>query len=97
MSQKGGVIERENHDRKNLFGSIKTKSLLRVAVLYFTYFFGNETGPREAIKQRLRAKGIPLRDNTITFELKPSDVVPLIHCSEKIAQEYIDLLKILMM
>ena len=96
MSQKGSLIEQETHHHDSLFGSIKNKCLLRLAVLYYTFFFGSPTGPREAIEQRLLAKGIPLYNDNIAFELKPSDVAPIIHCSEKAAQEYIDLLKLLM-
>jgi hypothetical protein len=97
MSQKGSLTEQEKQHRKGLFGSIKNKSLLRLAVLYYTFFYGSPTGPREAVKQRLWAKGIPLYNNHIAFELKPSDVAPIIHCSERAAQEYVDLLKLLMM
>ena len=94
MTQKGSLTEQEKQSRKSLFGSIKNKSLLRVAVLYYTFFFGSPTEPREAIKQRLRTKGIPLYKDTIALELQPSDVAPIIHCSDKTAQEYIDLLRI---
>jgi hypothetical protein len=42
-------------------------------------------------------KIIPLFNSALVFELKPSDVAPIIHTSERVAQEYIDLLQILMM
>lgn len=101
MSPKGSLNEQEIPHRKSLFDSFKNKSLLRLGVLYFVFFYGSETEQREAIKQRLWARGIPLYNNHIAFELKPSDVAPIIqapiiHCSEKAAQEYIELLRLLM-
>jgi len=97
LSQKGRLTEQEEQRHKALFGAIKNKSLLRVAVLYYSFFFGSETGPLEAVKQKLWAKGIAFDNRTLAFSLEPSDVAPLIHVSEKTAQEYIDLLKLLMM
>jgi hypothetical protein len=70
--------------------------LLKLAILYYNFFYGAETEPLKAVKQRLREKGLPYYKDTISYELKPSDVAPIIHCSEKVAQEYIDLLRILM-
>ena len=96
MSQKARVNEKEKQHHKSLFSSIKNKSLLRLGALYFVFFYGSETEQREAVKQRLWGKGIPLYNNHIAFELKPSDVAPIIHCSERAAQEYIDLLRLIM-
>lgn len=96
MSQKGSLSEQEKQRHKAFFGSIKNKSLLRVAFLYYTFFHGSPTEPREAIKRRLWEKNLPTYNDNIALELKPSDVAPIIQSSEKAAQEYIDLLRILM-
>jgi hypothetical protein len=42
-------------------------------------------------------KKIRLFNNTIVFELKPSDVGPIILTSERVVQGYVDLLQILVM
>jgi hypothetical protein len=78
-----------------LFLSIKNQALLRVAVLYYNFLYGAETGPLKAVKERLRSKGMPYYNSNIVYELTPADVAPLIHCSKRKAKEYIDLLRIL--
>jgi hypothetical protein len=42
-------------------------------------------------------KKIRLFNNTIVFELKPSDAGPIILTSERVVQGYVDLLQILVM
>ena len=43
MSQKASLNEQEKQGRKSLFGSIKNKSLLRVAILHYSFSFGSPT------------------------------------------------------
>jgi hypothetical protein len=83
MSEKSSLTEQEKQRHEVLFGPIKNKSLLNVAVLYYTFFFGSATAPREAIKQKLWEKGTPLYNDTLAQALKPSDVAPLSTAAKK--------------
>ena len=81
--------------RKTLFHSIRNRSLLELGVLYFC-FFADEPGPTiKLITTRLQKKRFPNKAN-IAFELKPSDVKPILGCSDRKARELIQTLKILM-
>jgi hypothetical protein len=97
MSQKPSLNEEEKPSPEHIFSSFKDKSLLRVAVLYFTFFYGHQNEHYEAVKQRLWNKNLPACNPNIANELTPSEIAPIIHCSEKKAKEYTALFRILML
>ena len=88
--------EGKNPYQTTLFCSIKNKALLRVAVIYYNFYFDTSTGPLKAVKMRLLEKKLSITNAAIAFEMTPSDVMPFLGCSKRTAQECIDLLRLLM-
>lgn len=77
---KEGVLESLPYTPTNL-KSIRNKSLQKLAFL--SYAFCSETKLRATVEER--AKGCrPLVDF-----LKPKDIMPLIHCNYRTAQDYV--------
>ena len=75
----------------------KNRALLRVAVIYYNFFYGISTEPLRAVKMRLVEQKVHITNSAIAFEMTPADVLPFLDCGKKAAQECIDLLRLVML
>jgi hypothetical protein len=76
--------------------SIKNKTLRKLAILNFLFFYSYEMESAKPIIKRLGEKGLSYRKANIAYVLKPEDVMSSLGCNKRTAKQYIDLLKILM-
>lgn len=81
--------------RDQLFPEVRNKDLLNLALINY-YFFIEPSFPnaKRIIARIVEKKHFPNKAG-IAFELQPSDIIPLIHCTEREAKQYIDLIRFL--
>jgi hypothetical protein len=75
--------------------SIRTKTLGKLVLLYWHFLYDRNCEASRKILERERRRQPYLRfdKSNIVYELRPEDIIPVLHCSRRTAVDYIQALR----